>query len=100
MDQTPSIPSGPPRQSRIPVNPGVCALLSFLWPGAGFFMLQKVGLALTIIFSVLAFDIAVNAVGALMMGVGLVCTIPMSIVVHVAVIIWNYQAAVSYNRGA
>lgn len=99
MGQSSPIGAVPPRQSRPPVNPGICALLSFLWPGAGFFLMQKIGLALAVIFGVLAFDIVVNAIGALMMGVGLICTIPMSIVLHVGVIIWNYRAAVAYNRG-
>ncbi len=100
MGQAPSTPVGPGGQPRTPVNPGICALLSFLWPGAGFFLLQKVGLALTVIFSVLAFDVIVNTIGVLMMGVGLICTIPMSVVVHIAVIIWNYRAAVAYNARA
>ena len=97
--QAPGTPIVPASQSRVPVNPGLCALLSFLWPGAGFFLMQKVGLAVAVILSVVAFDLIVNGIGALMMGVGLVCTIPISIVVHIAVIIWNYRAAVAYNAG-
>jgi FHA domain len=96
MEQSSSLPS--PGQPQASVNPGICALLSFLWPGAGFFLMQRVGLAVTVIFSVIAFDLVVNFIGALMLGVGLICTIPMSIVVHVAAIIWTYQAAVAYNR--
>jgi FHA domain len=98
MEQSSSLPS--PGQPQATVNPGVCALLSFLWPGAGFFLMQRVSLALTVIFSVFVFDVVVNFMGALLLGVGLICTIPMSVVVHVAAIIWTYQAAVAYNRHA
>jgi hypothetical protein len=97
--QASAVPFVPASLPRAPVNPGICALLSLLWPGAGFFLLQKVGLALTVIFSVIAFDLLVNTIGVLMMGVGLVCTIPISIVAHIAVIIWTYRAAVAYNAG-
>ena len=99
MSQPPQVGVPLPPQPRTLVNPGLCALISFLWPGAGFFLIPaRMTEALILVIGVPIFDFIINFFGALMMGVGLICSIPISIVVHVVVIVWTYKAAVAYNQ--
>ncbi len=89
--------AGAPRKE---VNPGLCTLVSFLWTGAGFLLIpDRVTVGIIVAVGATIFHFVINFIGALFFGVGLICTVPISLAVHAGIIFWTYQDALRYNRG-
>jgi hypothetical protein len=91
----------PVQAYRQQVNPGVCVLVSFLWTGAGlFFVPDRVALGIILACGVQLVFFVLHFFGAIIWGIGLLCTIPLHIIVHFSVMFITYQSAVRYNAAA
>lgn len=86
--------------NRPQVSVGLCAVLSFFWSGAGFFLIpDRVGLAVVLVICTVIFNsfLLITNIGTA--GLGLFCTFPIWLTYWLAIMIWNIIDAQNYNQG-
>ncbi len=98
---SPVIPVGfQPVRPAARVDPGICLLISFIWTGAGFFLIpDRVTLGIVLAICAPVFYFVINFLGTLLFGIGLICTIPITIGIHIGIMIWTYNTAKAYAEG-
>lgn len=86
--------------NRPQVSVGLCAVLSFFWSGAGFFLIpDRVGLAVGLVIATLVLFTVMIVANLATIGFGVFCTAPIGFTYWLGLLIWNIVDAQNYNQG-